>query len=100
MIVGVASAAGTIVAVTLIRILPAHCRIPGTLAVSMIVTLLSMDNLQQHQSGRTPNLSLIRYRRISDQAQFQSFAHAGQGSRGGSFGITLVSAAFARTHSS
>ena len=36
----------------------------------------------------------------SDRAQLQSFAHAGQGSRGGSFGIALVSAAFARTHSS
>ena len=30
---------------------------------------------------------------ISEQAQLQCFAHAGQGSRGGSFRITLVSAA-------
>ena len=70
----------------------------------------TMHSWQSHQSGRTPNLSLklqtsatvtlIRYRRISDQAQFQSFAHSRQGIRGGSFGITLVSAAFARTHSS
>ena len=73
--------------------------------------LLSMDNWQQHQSEEHPaqlrlettssdTVTWIRYRRISDQAQFQSFAHSPQGIRGGSFGITLVAAAFARTHSS
>ena len=129
---------------------------------SNISLTLSMENLHQHQSGRTPNLSLphifrtlqqsrARLRRVrrshrlrvvkvvvrlsirgerpsgrperaqygqlatasveenpqpqldptaSHQAQLQCFAHARQGSRGGSFAITLVSAAFARTHSS
>ena len=54
----------------------------------------------QLETTTSATVTWIRYRRISDQAQFQSFAHSRQGIRGGSFGITLVSAAFARTHSS
>ena len=38
----------------------------------------------QLETTTSATVRLIRYRRISDQAQFQSFAHAGQGSRGGS----------------